>query len=87
MNDTCMEELGEEDVKGNARIIKKCSSVYGLRDDHISATESLKLEPLLHPFYDELRDPSAWLTKGRFLPPLLNFKPRVLTSICANCNL
>ncbi|KAI3866182.1 hypothetical protein MKW92_017717 [Papaver armeniacum] len=33
------------------------------------------LEALIHPFFDELRDPNARLPNGRFLPPLFNFKP------------
>jgi len=32
------------------------------------------LEALVHPFYDELRDPNTRLPNGRFLPPLFNFK-------------
>jgi kinase len=30
---------------------------------------------LVHPFFDELRDPNTRLLNGRFLPPLFNFKP------------
>ncbi|XP_074589508.1 shaggy-related protein kinase alpha-like isoform X2 [Curcuma longa] len=33
------------------------------------------LEALIHPFFNELRDPNARLPNGRFLPPLFNFKP------------
>ncbi|CAG7882100.1 unnamed protein product [Brassica rapa] len=33
------------------------------------------LDALIHPFFDELRDPNARLPNGRFLPPLFNFKP------------
>nr|VDC92687.1 unnamed protein product [Brassica oleracea] len=33
------------------------------------------LDALVHPFFDELRDPNARLPNGRFLPPLFNFKP------------
>jgi kinase len=33
------------------------------------------LEALIHPFFDELRDPNTRLPNGRFLPPLFNFKP------------
>jgi len=36
---------------------------------------SLQLEALIHPFFDELRDPNTRLLNGRFLPPLFNFKP------------
>jgi hypothetical protein len=36
---------------------------------------SLQLEALIHPFFDELRDPNTRLPNGRFLPPLFNFKP------------
>uniref|UniRef100_A0A0E0JHG6 non-specific serine/threonine protein kinase n=1 Tax=Oryza punctata TaxID=4537 RepID=A0A0E0JHG6_ORYPU len=36
------------------------------------------LEVLIHPFFDELRDPNARLPNGRTLPPLFNFKPREL---------
>lgn len=34
----------------------------------------LQLDALIHPFFDELRDPNARLPNGRFLPPLFNFK-------------
>ncbi|KAF0916928.1 hypothetical protein E2562_015102 [Oryza meyeriana var. granulata] len=34
------------------------------------------LEVLIHPFFNELRDPNARLPNGRTLPPLFNFKPR-----------
>ncbi|KAG6528807.1 hypothetical protein ZIOFF_010992 [Zingiber officinale] len=33
------------------------------------------LEALIHPFFNELRDPNTRLPNGRFLPPLFNFKP------------
>lgn len=36
---------------------------------------SMQLEALIHPFFDELRDPNTRLPNGRFLPPLFNFKP------------
>lgn len=35
----------------------------------------MQLEALIHPFFDELRDPNTRLPNGRFLPPLFNFKP------------
>ncbi|KAK9950468.1 hypothetical protein M0R45_005958 [Rubus argutus] len=35
---------------------------------------STALEALVHPFFDELRDPNTRLPNGRFLPPLFNFK-------------
>ena len=35
----------------------------------------MQLEALIHPFFDELRDPNARLPNGRILPPLFNFKP------------
>lgn len=35
---------------------------------------ALQLEVLIHPFFDELRDPNTRLPNGRFLPPLFNFK-------------
>uniref|UniRef100_A0ACD5ZMM7 Uncharacterized protein n=1 Tax=Avena sativa TaxID=4498 RepID=A0ACD5ZMM7_AVESA len=35
---------------------------------------STALEALIHPFFDELRDPNTRLPNGRFLPPLFNFK-------------
>ena len=35
----------------------------------------MQLEALIHPFFDELRDPSTRLPNGRFMPPLFNFKP------------
>lgn len=34
----------------------------------------LQLEALIHPFFDELRDPNTRLPNGRYLPPLFNFK-------------
>ncbi|KAG6479314.1 shaggy-related protein kinase alpha-like isoform X1 [Zingiber officinale] len=36
------------------------------------------LEALVHPFFNELRDPNTRLPNGRFLPPLFNFKPHEL---------
>ncbi|EMS49677.1 Glycogen synthase kinase-3-like protein MsK-3 [Triticum urartu] len=35
------------------------------------------VEALVHPFFDELRDPGTRLPNCRFLPPLFNFKPNV----------
>ncbi|KAF9684949.1 hypothetical protein SADUNF_Sadunf03G0003500 [Salix dunnii] len=35
------------------------------------------LEACVHPFFDELRDPTTRLPNGRPLPPLFNFKPEV----------
>ncbi|KAK1316595.1 Shaggy-related protein kinase alpha [Acorus calamus] len=40
-----------------------------------------RLEALLHPFFDELRDPNTRLPNGRYLPPLFNFKPHELKGI------
>lgn len=40
---------------------------------------ALQLDALTHPFFDELRDASARLPNGRFLPPLFNFKPHGIT--------
>lgn len=34
----------------------------------------MQLEALIHPFFDELRDPNSRLPNGRALPPLFNFK-------------
>lgn len=34
----------------------------------------IQLEALIHPFFDELRDPNVRLPNGRFVPPLFNFK-------------
>ncbi|KAG2624445.1 hypothetical protein PVAP13_3KG130000 [Panicum virgatum] len=42
---------------------------------------STALEALIHPFFDELRDPNTRLPNGRFLPPLFNFKPHELKSV------
>lgn len=39
---------------------------------------STALEAMIHPFFDELRDPATRLPNGRFLPPLFNFKPHEL---------
>ncbi|KVI03053.1 Protein kinase, ATP binding site-containing protein [Cynara cardunculus var. scolymus] len=39
------------------------------------------LEACVHPFFDELRDPSTRLPNGRPLPPLFNFKPQELAGI------
>lgn len=39
----------------------------------------MQLEALIHPFFDELRDPNARLPNGRILPPLFNFKPHGMT--------
>jgi glycogen synthase kinase 3 beta len=42
---------------------------------------STALEALIHPFFDELRDPNTRLPNGRFLPPLFNFKPHELKGV------
>lgn len=34
------------------------------------------MEAIVHPFFDELRDPNTRLPNGRPLPPLFNFKPQ-----------
>ncbi|KAK7278141.1 hypothetical protein RJT34_23166 [Clitoria ternatea] len=39
------------------------------------------LEALMHPFFDELRDPNTRLPNGRFLPPLFNFKANELRGV------
>ncbi|GFZ09559.1 shaggy-like protein kinase 41 [Actinidia rufa] len=39
------------------------------------------LEACIHPFFDELRDPSTRIPNGRPLPPLFNFKPQELSGI------
>ncbi|KAK4776911.1 hypothetical protein SAY86_005599 [Trapa natans] len=39
---------------------------------------STALEALVHPFFDELRDPNTRLPNGRPLPPLFNFKSHEL---------
>ncbi|KAK7337569.1 hypothetical protein VNO77_18151 [Canavalia gladiata] len=41
------------------------------------------LEALIHPFFDELRDPNTRLPNGRFLPPLFNFKVNELKGVPA----
>ncbi|XP_022770759.1 shaggy-related protein kinase alpha-like isoform X1 [Durio zibethinus] len=50
-----------------------------------SSAVSIKLiEALIHPFFDELRDPNTRLPNGRFLPPLFNFKPHELKGVPAD---
>ncbi|KAK6119092.1 hypothetical protein DH2020_047164 [Rehmannia glutinosa] len=39
------------------------------------------LDALIHPFFNELRDPNTRLPNGRFLPPLFNFKPQELKGV------
>ncbi|CAH8353327.1 unnamed protein product [Eruca vesicaria subsp. sativa] len=39
------------------------------------------LDVLVHPFFDELRDPNARLPNGRLFPPLFNFKPHELKGV------
>uniref|UniRef100_A0A2N9HKU3 non-specific serine/threonine protein kinase n=1 Tax=Fagus sylvatica TaxID=28930 RepID=A0A2N9HKU3_FAGSY len=39
------------------------------------------LEALVHPFFDELRDPNTCLPNGRPLPPLFNFKAHELKEV------
>ncbi|CAI9764564.1 unnamed protein product [Fraxinus pennsylvanica] len=41
------------------------------------------LDALIHPFFEELRDPNTRLPNGRFLPPLFNFKPHELKGVPA----
>jgi hypothetical protein len=40
-----------------------------------------QLEALVHPFFDELRDPNTCLPNGRPLPPLFNFKAHELKEV------
>ncbi|XP_038976658.1 shaggy-related protein kinase alpha-like [Phoenix dactylifera] len=42
---------------------------------------STALEALIHPFFDELRDPDTRLPNGRFLPRSFNFKPHELKGV------
>lgn len=42
---------------------------------------STDLEVLIHPFFDELRDPNTRLPNGRMLPPLFNFKSHELKGV------
>ncbi|PON88745.1 Glycogen synthase kinase [Trema orientale] len=44
---------------------------------------STAVEALVHPFFDELRDPNTRLPNGRFLPPLFNFKSHELKGVPA----
>ncbi|XP_054803042.1 glycogen synthase kinase-3 homolog MsK-3-like [Prosopis cineraria] len=44
---------------------------------------STAFEALVHPFFDELRDPNTRLPNGRFLPPLFNFKANELKGVPA----
>ena len=37
----------------------------------------VQVEALVHPFFDELRDPNTRLPNGKPLPPLFNFKKEV----------
>ncbi|KAL0719887.1 hypothetical protein Bca4012_069211 [Brassica carinata] len=39
------------------------------------------IDVLVHPFFDELRDPNARLPNGSFFPPLFNFKPHELKGV------
>ncbi|GLT33437.1 hypothetical protein SLA2020_080300 [Shorea laevis] len=39
------------------------------------------LDALIHPFFDELRDPNTRWPNGRFLPPLFNFKSHELKGV------
>jgi hypothetical protein len=41
---------------------------------------AMQLDALIHPFFDDLRDPNTRLPNGRFLPPLFNFKSHGMTS-------
>ncbi|CAI9778828.1 unnamed protein product [Fraxinus pennsylvanica] len=41
----------------------------------------MQLDALIHPFFEELRDPNTRLPNGRFLPPLFNFKPYELKGV------
>jgi hypothetical protein len=44
------------------------------------ASMAMQLDALIHPFFDELRDPNSRLPNGRFLPPLFNFKSHGMIS-------
>ncbi|KAK2648692.1 hypothetical protein Ddye_016181, partial [Dipteronia dyeriana] len=43
--------------------------------------ENIKLEALIYPFFDELRDPNIHLPNGRLLPPVFNFKHHKLKGL------
>ncbi|KAM7277251.1 hypothetical protein ACFE04_019117 [Oxalis oulophora] len=42
---------------------------------------STALDAMVHPFFDELRDPNTRLPNGRFLPPLFNFKAHEMKGV------
>ncbi|XP_038905662.1 glycogen synthase kinase-3 homolog MsK-3 isoform X1 [Benincasa hispida] len=68
-----------------SRKILKCSQYMDLGYPFGSMTNFcstlIQLEALIHPFFDELRDPNTRLPNGRFLPPLFNFKAHELKGV------
>ncbi|KAF0917719.1 hypothetical protein E2562_021219 [Oryza meyeriana var. granulata] len=65
-----LEELEERDQDAESQIIPLFPG-----DSGVDQLVEIKSEALIHPFFDELRDPNTRLPNGRFLPPLFNFKP------------
>lgn len=56
---------------------------YVVRSNLLFNDVLMQLEALVHPFFDELRDPNTRLPNGRFLPPLFNFKAHELKGVPA----
>ncbi|KAL9272580.1 Shaggy-related protein [Drosera capensis] len=55
---------------------------YSALNGHWSGiSDFLLLDALVHPFFDDLRNPNTRLPSGRYLPPLFNFKPHELKGV------
>jgi kinase len=66
-------------VSGNThdtRLVPSISALYLREEQRVKTCESfIQVDALVHPFFDEIRDPNTRLPNGRFLPPLFDFKP------------
>ena len=60
---------------GELWLVAKIFWVFYDDISEVTLSMLIQLEALLHPFFDELRDPNARLPNGKSLPPLFNFKP------------
>ncbi|PWA77360.1 peptidase S59, nucleoporin [Artemisia annua] len=65
----------EKDVKA------KTKGEVGAAKTLCSPFDQPELEACVHPFFDELRDPSTRLPNGRPFPPLFNFKSQGINAV------
>jgi hypothetical protein len=84
-------------VSGNThdtRLVPSISALYLREEQRVKTCESfIQVDALVHPFFDEIRDPNTRLPNGRFLPPLFDLSlmvsfthiAQVATKQCSSC--